>query len=281
MTRRLFKRRLPILLLAVLLASTGHTAAADWPLTIIDLHHRLPDEVVPLLAPLAGPDGVVTGANGSLFVRASPDRLADLRQALARIDRPARNLLVEVRRASATTTARRAAGISIDEPVGDQGRIRVGPGRGTGIGAAAGSNRDQRQVLQQVRVMDGGEAYIAVGEERPQVWRETVRLPGGTIQRSTAGYAAAGTGFYVRPRLRGDEVTVDISSRDAAFADGHRGAGIATGALETKITGPVGEWLPLGTVAESAAGQRRGLGGWEARSGSTTSGLELRVVPLE
>jgi len=272
--------RWPALLLAMLLLA-GPAAAADWPLTIIDLKHRLPEEVVPMLAPLAGPDGVVTGANASLFVRASPERLADIRAALARIDQPARNLLVEVRRVSAAGASGRGFDISLDQPVGDDGRIRLGHGYGSGLQAGAGASARGRNVLQQVRVVDGGQAFIAVGEERPVGWREAVPTPEGVIRRGGVGYATAESGFYVRPRTRGDQVTVEVSSRDATFTDRRGDAAVQAGAIDTRVSGRLGEWIPLGGVSEARSWQSRGLGGWGERSGSMTSGLELRVVPLE
>ncbi|MFY9975002.1 MAG: secretin N-terminal domain-containing protein, partial [Chromatiaceae bacterium] len=65
--------------------------AREYPLEIIELRSRLPEELIPILTPLAGPDGTVVGAQHALFVRAAPERLADIRRALAELDRPARS----------------------------------------------------------------------------------------------------------------------------------------------------------------------------------------------
>ena len=169
------RRRWPTALLLVAVLLDGVAAAADWPLTILELEHRLPDEVIPLLAPLAGPDGVVTGANASLFVRASPERLADLRAALDRIDRPAQNLLVEVRGASAAAAHRRGYGITVDESVGDDVRIRVGDGRGTGVRAGAGSVNGFRSAAC-ARADPGSGAISAAGASAPPAPRRSWRF---------------------------------------------------------------------------------------------------------
>lgn len=60
--------------------------AVDHPLEILELKSRVPDELVPILAPLAAPDGTLVGARHALFVRTSPERLAAIRRALARLD---------------------------------------------------------------------------------------------------------------------------------------------------------------------------------------------------
>jgi hypothetical protein len=262
-----------------LLSSLAAAAvASDYPLTIIDLKHRLPDEVIPTLEPLVGPEGVITGANASLFVRAAPARLADIRAALARIDRRARNLLVEVRRASVSERSRAAVGLSVDEPIGADGRVRVGPGHGTGIRAGAGQQLESRDLLQQVRVLDGGQAFISVGTERPVGYRDVDLERGVPRVRQGTGYVSAETGFYVRPSVSGDRVTVLLSSRSARFGDASQ---LDTGAMDTRISGRLGEWIPLGGLELDAAARGTGLLSAGTTAAGARNSLELRVRPLD
>ena len=260
------------------LTALAAPASAEYPLTIIELQHRLPDEVVPMLEPLAGPDGVVTGANASLFVRASPARLADIRAALARIDVPARNLILEVRRASTRERSGHSVAVGVNEHVGDHGRVRVGPGRQTGIAASSGQQTASREVLQRVRVLDGGQALISTGSEQPMGYRDVLVGPDGTQVRHGVSYATVDTGFYARPRVNGDRVIVDIDSRAGEFGGGGR---IETSALQTQVSGRLGEWLPLGSSRD--AGAQRGSGLLYRQSGSDQNigDLELRVLPAD
>ena len=271
-------RLVPSLLLGLSLNLAIGAVQADYPLTILELQHRLPEDLIPVLAPLAGADGVVTGANDSLFVRASPDRLADIRAALARLDSPARNLLVEVRRGSSMERARASIAVTIDEPLGDHGRIRVGPDRQTGLRAGAGRQSDSGDLLQQVRVLDGGQAFIRVGTEWPLGYREVYTGPYGTRVQSGIEAVSADTGFYVRPRANGDRVVVDISSRAAEF--GRRGT-IDSSAVDTQISGRLGEWLPFGGSQESAEGRSNALTGRGRVADSERHDLEVRVRALD
>ena len=266
------------LLMSLLMGLMTGTVSADYPLTIIELKHRLPEELIPVLAPLAGPDGVVAGANASLFVRASPDRLADIRAALARLDQAARNLLVEVRRRSAGERSRGSVAVTIDEPIGNHGRLRVGPDRQTGIRAGAGRQSDSRDLLQQVRVMDGGQAFISVGSERPVGYREVYVGPSGKRVQSGIGYVNADNGFYVRPRLSGDRVVVDVSTRAADFG---LGGNIDTGAVDTRVSGQLGEWIPFGASQDSADRQGSGLTHRSSAAGNEIRDLELRVRTID
>ena len=122
--------------------------AADYPLEILELRSRLPEELIPILAPLAGPDGTVVGAQHALFVRASPERLSDIRRALAELDRPARSLLIQVRQGSRAEAAGAGLGVRVDEPIGSgdtRGRVRVGPpGPGGSQIVASAGQRSER-----------------------------------------------------------------------------------------------------------------------------------------
>jgi hypothetical protein len=266
------------LLVPLLLLLAAAAVAADYPLTIIDLKHRLPDELIPALAPLAGADGVVTGANASLLIRAAPSRVADIRAALERLDRPARNLLVEVRRAASSQRARAGVGVSVDEPIGSGGRVRIGPGRGTGIRAGAAQERQSQSLLQQVRVLDGGQAFISIGSEQPVGFRDVYVDRYGRQVRRGVDYVSAETGFYVRPRVSGDRVTVALSSRSAQLGNAGR---IDTDALDTEVSGRLGEWIPLGAADLDTSARGGTLLSSGRGSASGRSDLELRVRALD
>ena len=247
---------------------------------MIDLRARFPEEIIPTLKPLAGPDGVVTGSGHSLFLRVAPDRLEDIRRALERIDTPARSLLIQVRRASAVSGRGGEAGVRVDESVGDRARLRVGPripGGGSALGAGAGQGTRESRISQEVRALDGRPAFIASGTERPEVYREGSIGPGGAYRREGVDYRRAETGFYVTPRVNGDRVTLDI----AAFADRPSGGrNLETGEVQTSVTARLGEWVPIGGVTTQETRSEQGmLYRREGHSEGQTE-LELRVIEV-
>lgn len=87
-------RRRRTLLLALAAAST--TAGAQ-PIEIIGLRHRFADDLLPLLQPLVEPGGALTGQGSQLFLRASPANARQIKEVLATLDRPPRQLLITVR----------------------------------------------------------------------------------------------------------------------------------------------------------------------------------------
>jgi hypothetical protein len=253
-------------------------------LEIIELRSRLPEELIPILAPLAGTDGTVVGAQHALFVRASPQRLADIRRALAELDRPARSLLIQVRQGSSLATSGARLGARVDESWGggeNGGRVRIGPpaGRdGSRLVASAGRGSAQRDITQEVRALDGHPAYIAIGSEQPLPYRELAAGPGGVILRQGQAYWRAESGFTVIPRVLGDRVTLDIETRLAS--PGRRGA-IETGTVGSRVEGRLGDWIPVAADTDASQAQSGGLlYGTQGRRDSQ-GWVELRVLRID
>lgn len=254
--------------------------AQGYPLEVIEVRSRLPQELIPLLRPLAGPDGTLIAAPDALLVRASPERLAGIRQALTELDRPARSLLIQVRQGSDLEVSGAATGARIDASRGRGGGVRIGPRepRGTQVIASAGQGQAARDLTQEVRVLDGHPAFIATGLEQPFIDQGLEPGPGGAWRRQGWGYRRSEGGFTVIPRVLGERVILDIETRAAWAA--------APGAVETRVVGsrvegPLGEWIPIGSSGARdetrSAGPLYGVQGrreiWDE--------VHLRVLPLD
>lgn len=286
-SRRLAAGARPWLVMVLLIWSGCGASLAlgrDYPLEIIELRSRLPEELIPILAPLAGTDGTVVGAQHALFVRASPQRLADIRRALAELDRPARSLLIQVRQGSSLATSGARLGARVDESWGggeNGDRVRIGPpaGRdGSRLVASAGRGSAQRDITQEVRALDGHPAYIAIGSEQPLPYRELVVGPGGAVVRQGQEYWRAESGFTVTPRVLGDRVTLEVETRSAS--PGRQGA-IDTGSVRSRVEGRLGEWIPI--AADSDAGEAQSGGLFYGAQGrrEIQGRVDLRVLPLD
>jgi hypothetical protein len=257
--------------------------AREYPLEIIELRSRLPEELIPILTPLAGPDGTVVGAQHALFVRAAPERLADIRRALAELDRPARSLLIQVRQGSTLDAAGGRVGARVDETwtSGEaRGRVRIGPPGpgGSQVTASAGRGRARRDLTQEVRALDGHPAYISIGLEQPLPYRELEIRPGGAVVRQGREYWRAESGFTVIPRVIGDRVTLEIDTRSASPG---AGGALETGALSSRVEGRIGDWIPIGASTDSGHTRSGGLLYGAQGSRETSGQVELRVLPLD
>ena len=79
---------------------------------VIELRHRSAEDLLPLLRPFVETGGAISGQGSQLMVRASPANLGQLRELLATLDRPPRQLLITVRQDRAEERAQDNASTS-------------------------------------------------------------------------------------------------------------------------------------------------------------------------
>jgi hypothetical protein len=248
----MFKR----LLFIALYVFSSYLGAAG--LQIIPLHHQSAEELIPVIRPLLGNNDVVTGSGYKLIIRAPAERVDEIRKLLAEIDRPLQQLVISVsqdRQISRETDQRSIAG-NIGS---DNGRIVFGqPNRRTtgkmtiqyrnddDLLQAQLGQRDQAMndnISQQVRTTSGQPAYISVGLSRPVPQQQIIDQGYGTIRTYTTGYDDVSSGFYVTPRVRGDQVTLEISTQRQRPL---RGYSVDSSQVSTIVRGRIGEWISLG-----------------------------------
>lgn len=238
--------RLHRLLLCLLLMPA--LALAD-ALEVIPLQHRSAEDLLPLLRPLVRPPTTLGGQGDKLIVRGSPAEIEQLRQLLGALDVAPRRLLVSVRQGSADDLLNRGGGSDAAAGFGSDG-VQAG-GR---VSVDHYGTRRNDDTTQGVQVLDGQEAFIRAGAEVPVSSSGTVIYGRGIVAQDVqTEYRDASTGFYVRPRLSGSSVTVEVRpSSSRALPDGS----FATSGLSTTVSGPLGTWLPLGGSVESRQQER-------------------------
>lgn len=236
-------------------------------LEVIDLKYRSAAEVIPVLQPLLENGGALSGQDYKLFVRASAANIAQIRKALAQLDRQPRQLLVSVRRATQQQMQQEHAAAS----------ARVGNG-GASVSlstAGAAGSRDGNDV-RSVTVLEGSAAFIAAGASVPVV-TSVMAVDGRRARAGVAtSYRDLSSGFTVTPRLSGEQVTLDITQQSERRADD--GGGVQTQRLSTRVTGRLGEWLRLGGVDESASSQNSGVAGGHYATGSDEQAIWVKVA---
>lgn len=270
-------RRL-LLLVPLLLCLPAH---AEQEMEIIPLRHRTVDQVLPALKPFVEAGGALSGMNNQLILRASRKNREQIRQALAAIDTPQRRLLIRVsqqreagsRQQGAELAGTLAAGgaARIVQPPGnvregrpeggreggkdagkDGGRIELRRGD-SALGAKVYDTRSTREAYgsQAVQVVEGGRAYIQVGQSLPLPLRQMVLGPNGAVLTESVVYRDVGQGFYAEPRLAGDRVTLEISPQ--SDTPGGIYGSVNTQRVATTVAGRLGEWIELGGSEQGAS----------------------------
>lgn len=216
-------------------------------LTVIDLRYRRAEELIPVLQPLLEQGGALTGQDYKLFVRASSGNLAQLRSAVAQLDKQQRQMVVSVRRSTALDIQQEQASAS--------GTLSTRNGVSGTVRAGERNLQTNDSSVSSVQVLEGNAAFIGTGTTMPIV---TAVAVGGGKRPFVAGaieHRNLQSGFMVTPRVNGDQVILDISQQDERVG----GNGIQSQSLNTQVVGRLGSWIQLGGVSESSSSTNSGI----------------------
>ena len=244
-----------VLLITLLLASAVQAASVN----IIQLMNRPAEEIIPVIEPMLGPGDAISGQGFKIFLRSSPETLAEVKEIVAALDAPAKTLQISVFQGSKRKLKKLGLSGNI-QIANDDANVSVGSGNTTGGGSVTyGSGNvsgsvsgvdtqqgGQNSPVHRVRVSEGREAYIETGKQIPF-------FSGGIDSGNVL------TGFYVLPRIHGDSVTLEVSPFKNSLT-GSGGGSIQTQSAQTTITGPMGQWLLIGGVSEQSSQTQSGIG---------------------
>lgn len=234
-------------LLTLSLFSLNTLAATEFK--IIDLQHHFAEDILPIIQPLVGIDGTATGMQNHLIIRASPEKMIEIEQIISTLDTERQNLRITVSHQNSLQTN--------DDNFSVSGRKRIG---NTTIGtnryprnAADGVELDiennqssiRKNGHQFINVLDGGSAFIRVGQSIPytQEWMVLTQRY-ANIQRTTE-FVDISTGFSVRPRSIGTQIELQITPRIAQLNQNNY---IDFEELSTVVRVNRGEWLDLSGI---------------------------------
>ncbi len=279
------------LAVAALLASTLSVVAANnFVLEIIELNHRLPRDVLPVVEPLVTPGGSVSTADNKLIVRSSPSNISELRRVLAALDTPLKQLRITVTQDRNSTATREAQSVSGQIGSGDvSGRIRQGRQRHDGAQIEYRNERssvryrhfgtrenDDGRHSHFVLTMDGQAAFIETGQDIPLPYSGIAHTPYGTTIEEGISYENVSSGFYVTPRVHGDQVRLEIAPRLERLRSDQGGA-IDSQRSDVVVTGKFGEWIPLAGTNATVGQENSRILGHSRRRGENRYDVWVKV----
>ena len=251
-------------LLLSFLLTCSVPAASEQIMEVVPRKHRLVSDVLPTMRQLVSPGGSVMGLQDKLIIRTTADNLADLKSVLAALDTRMRQLRITVSQDIKTTSRAREDQLSarfnsgnVSAGVGQASRAR--DGAQIDIGSAENGIRYDGRVAQRsessgnnhfVRALEGQAAFINTGQAVPLVQRSVHHNGYGSTVQDTTQLHNVGSGFYVTPRLTGDDgVNLEISPH--ADNLNARAGTIETRGLSTMVNGRLGEWIGIGGANQS------------------------------
>lgn len=248
----------------LLLLGVSSFSFAQDSVEVIVLKYRTAQELIPIVQPLVGKEGALTGMQNKLIVRTTPSRMREVKQVIASLDTQPRKLMITVRQNVARDVLEEEASVY------SRGRVRLpqtSTEGGVTVEAGGGRNRVGGKIVstrdiedsrdtQRVQVLEGNQAFIRVGQSVPYTTQTVIQNGRHVTVTEGTSYQDVTSGFYVVPRVNGEQVTLDISPQRNTV--GNSGA-VNIQQATTTLAGRLGEWIELG-----------GVGGQSTSSGSGT-----------
>lgn len=256
--------------LLVILLLLACQAFAQQEMEVVPLQHRTLEQLLPVLTPFVEPDGVISGMNGQLIIRASPKNIEEIKALLAKLDTPAKRLKITVSNDIAGELASENASVSGQVIIGEHNEARI-HGEWSESGGVG-----RRHIKQSLQVLEGSSGYIVVGQSLPIALHQVVLNPNGAVITDTLEYHDIGSGFYATPQLNGDNVTLHISPQMESLIRGTQGA-VGIQRLSTTVTGKLGEWIELGGTNSDGNIRRSEIASYSTANASESRSVWLKV----
>ncbi len=268
----------------VLLAST---VQAD-SITTIQLSNRPAEEIMPIVKPMLGADDAITGQGFKIFLRMSPETLAQVREMIDFLDIAAKILQISVFQGNTRGLSALGIGGNIQIESGDAsveigtrtnqnaaGSVTYSTNNGSGnVNATSTHMRLEDNPIHQIRVTEGTEGYIETGEQIPYFSGINWVVPDAAI--GGIEYKNVTTGFYVLPRIHGDNVTLQVSPFKNSQSNA-RGGNIETQYANTSITGRIGVWLLVGGTTEQIKRSQSNTGSYSSTQSRNNESIWIKA----
>ncbi|MCP3848719.1 MAG: hypothetical protein GY694_00570 [Gammaproteobacteria bacterium] len=226
------------------------------------------NQLIDTIAPLYAGQAKLTARNNSLIIRADEVTINEIENLLKELDKPLRNLIIEV--ASSLNGTENYQQDSVE------GRIKVG--NDAVISSRAPDSRNPNVSIQygkngsviktthtrrsssrnnpdnfKVRSLEGNWAFIQTGKEVPYRTTSGRYYP----YQNSVEFADVTSGFEVYPILNGEQVTLKVRPRNRSLNREHPGQ-INTRSVDTVVSGQLGQWIYLGGAVNQSNNQSNG-----------------------
>ena len=277
------KIRFHDLIISILLFLPQIALAANMQLEMIPFQNRMVDDVIHIIRPL-----VVTGLNNQLIVKTTPANLAEIKIILNSIDQAPRRLMITVKQKIDGSSHLREDSLT-GKYASDNAQINTGHDHSNeGLSVTAGdkkshiryrtlnstSRSDDRNTFK-VQILEGRLAFINQGQSIPVDMSTAYITEQGVVVTRSNDYHEVRSGFYVLPRLNGDQVTL-LAATDLSSIQSGRHPAANVQSVETSVTGRIGQWMDLGSID-----QRFNHGSRQNPSSSSSRGQEFRTVLIK
>lgn len=223
------------------------------------------NKLLPVIQPLLGPDDRITAYHNKLFIKALPAQQQEVLEVLDEVDRLPKNIIISTRYSEDMELTRKL--IAAEDPYFDpdasqQDKQEIKVYRGSSQNSTIEVEMMNRrrfstaynQADQQIRVLEGEQGILNMGEERDvadMTWVSPFGS-GTTQQRKSVDNV-----LYVIPSLTKDRVRLEVFVTNQAFRGGDQKIK-KTSAQSVLLLTP-GIWTPLASGSQSRTSSGNGV----------------------
>ncbi|HED16859.1 MAG TPA: hypothetical protein ENI64_08635 [Gammaproteobacteria bacterium] len=234
---------------------------------VIDLNNRSAQELIPLIKPHL-PGLSLSGRGFQLIARGSQSDLQNLKVMLEQLDRTVKRLRITVDFTGGKYSSNQSTSAS--------GKISNRDSHVT-VKSYGTRNRDDGAQVQNILTLDGQSAFISSGVSVP-VGRSLNYQNGHSSNRdSQIQYRDVVTGIHVLPQLRGNQVTLYVSTVRGGQSK-QRYKVFNRQVAETVVRGRTGEWILIGGVSQTGTSDGSGTTYSTRTRGQQFGNIRIRVT---
>ena len=235
------------LLVVLLLLTSTMSMASTRHLTTLPLHNDDPDRLVLILQRYLSPGSSVNHFQNQLVINATDEELTKIKQLLTQLDTSTRPLWIAVRVGDGKNATQQTRQITTPNVVVNNNGTRTETRSTVSIQQRGASSSNGQQ--QGVRATEGRPALISTGVSAP--------IHSYSGSQKTTTFTQASSGFYATAWVNDNKtVSVELDQQN----DQANSNGISTQQLQSRVSGPLGEWILVGVVQEIQNHQSKHFG---------------------
>ena len=100
----------------LILLMLSFSAFAETEFKIFTLQHHFASDLLPTISPMVGADGVATGTNNQLIIRAQPERMREVEQMVSQMDTARINRKITVNTSNNVQRDRKSTRLNSSHP---------------------------------------------------------------------------------------------------------------------------------------------------------------------
>lgn len=231
-----------IVLSALFIPISFPLLADDTEIKVIPLYNRSAIEIVPLIRHFLHEGDKLVGTGNQLLIRTSDKQLKEIILLVKKIDQPPHRLLITVIQGRNLSQDILSAQATLSGIITSRSQTKSQFKSG---GKIRQTHSDKAANIQQsVQTLDGKQALIQFGTKQPLPEYQLHNYGNRINITSGIRYHHVTSGFYVRPKIIGNSVHLDISPWSNKL-NRLNGAVIDTSRAETTLIAKMGEWIEL------------------------------------